>query len=95
MIEPIAGNGFRAQGNSPFPLSAEGGTPAEALANFRELLSNRLAAGAQIVSLSLPSTGHPLDRFAGSLNRADPLVQAWKESMAEYRKQVEDDPNYP
>jgi hypothetical protein len=94
LIEPVAGNGFRAQGSAPLAMSAEGGTPAEALAKLQELLCNRLAAGAQIVALQLPPTPHPLAPFAGTLNRDDPLVQAWKESMAEYRKKVEEDPDY-
>src|SRR6266705_3504588 len=94
LIEPIAGNGFRAQGSAPLPLSAEGGTPEEALAKLRELLVNRLADGAQIVSIELPSGPHPLAHYAGSLNPGDPLVKSWKESMAEYRKKVEEDPDY-
>jgi hypothetical protein len=94
LIEPVAGNGFRAQGGAPLALSAEGGTPDEALAKLRELLCSRLAAGAQIVSLELPQAAHPLAQFAGTLQRDDPLVQAWKESMAEYRQKVEEDPDY-
>ena len=94
LVEPVAGNGYRAQGNSPLALSAEGSTADEALAKFRELLSTHLAGGARIVPVEVPSAEHPLARFAGTLQRDDPLVQSWKEEMAEYRKQAEADPDY-
>ena len=94
LVEPVVGDGYRAHGNSPLALSAEGSTADEALAKFRELLSTHLAGGARIVSVEVPSTKHPLARFAGTLQRDDPLVQSWKEEMAEYRKQVEADADY-
>jgi predicted RNase H-like HicB family nuclease len=33
LVEPIAGDGYRARGTEPFGLSAEGATRAEALEN--------------------------------------------------------------
>ena len=75
-------------------MTVEGSTPDEALANLRDEFQRRLAAGAQLMSLHFPSTGQPLAQFAGTLDGTDPLVQAWKESMAEYRAMVEADPDY-
>jgi hypothetical protein len=94
LLEPVAGNGFRARGPEPFALVADGSTPELAIERFRKLLQERLAAGVQIVPVHLPETAHPLTRFAGTLNSEDPLVKAWEESMAEYRKKIEEDPDY-
>ena len=36
LVEPVANNGFRARTGEPLPLSADGGTPEEAVRNLRE-----------------------------------------------------------
>lgn len=92
LIEPIAGNGYRARGAEPFALSAEGATQEEALAKLREQLRERLKAGAAIVPLELAPEPHPLAKFAGMF-KDDPLIEEWKQSMAEYRKSIDDDPD--
>ena len=48
LIEPVAGNGYRAVGVGLAPLTAEGATAEEALHRLRELLASRLAAGARL-----------------------------------------------
>jgi hypothetical protein len=94
LLEPVAGNGYRARGIEPFSLTAEGATREEALDRFRQLLADRLAGGAEIVALDVPTAAHPLAEFAGMF-KDDSLIDDWKQSMAEYRRKVDADPDYP
>lgn len=91
LIEPVAGNGYRARGAEPFSLSAEGATREEALAKLREQLEARVKAG-EIVTLDVAPAAHPLAPFVGMF-KDDPAIDDWKRSMAEYRRTVDDDPD--
>ena len=93
LIEPVGGNGFRAQSGVPFPLSVEGATREEALKKLREMIEGHLSPGAEVVSMEISPTQHPLAPFAG-MYKDEPLVGEWMQAMAEYRRQVEEDPNY-
>jgi predicted RNase H-like HicB family nuclease len=93
LLEPIAGNGFRARGSEPFGLSAEGATRAEALAKLKEQVQAMVSAGAEIVSLEMDSQPHPWMEFAGMF-KDDPLFDAWQKSIAEYRREVDNQPDY-
>ncbi len=44
-----------------------------------------MAAGAEVVAVSIDTSAHPLATFAGML-KDDPLVEPWKQAMADYRK---------
>jgi hypothetical protein len=90
LIEPVPGNGFRARGGEPFALAGEGPTPEEALGKLKESLQGQLAAGARIVSLDLPTSGHAWLPFAGMFPADDPLVQEWVRVMTEARYLDED-----
>jgi hypothetical protein len=94
LIEPVAGNGYRAVGVGLGPLDAEGATPAEALEKLRDLLASRLAAGARLVSLEVPGEGNPWAKAAG-MYKDEPLFDEWCRAMAEYRQRAEEDPDYP
>jgi hypothetical protein len=94
LLERVAGDGYRARGLEPFPLTAEGSTRDEALQRLRDLIAQRIPAGAELVSLCIPTTGHPWASFAGDL-KDDPLLESWKEAMADYRRQMDDDPDVP
>ena len=94
LIEPIAGNGYRARGGEPLALTAEGATQEEALAKLKEKLQAKLRHGAVVVRLELPSQPHPLAEFAGMF-KDDPLLKEWKKSMAAYRRKVDKDANKP
>jgi hypothetical protein len=94
LIEPVTGNGYRASGGEPFALAAEGATREEALQKLRELIQDRMAAGAEVVSLDVPPGRHPWSSFAGML-RDDSLFGAWKQAMAEYRRKMDEDPDVP
>ncbi len=89
IVEPIGDNGFRASTGGLWRLEIEAPTREEAVQKLRELIDRRLEAGAEVVSLEIPSRAHPLARFAGML-KDDPLLEPWKDAMAEYRRGTED-----
>jgi hypothetical protein len=92
LIEPVAGNGYRARSVFPVAITAEGRTDTEALQNLRERIQGQLAAGARITCLDFPVEEHPLARSAGIFQPGDPLVQEWKEIMAENRRKGDENP---
>jgi hypothetical protein len=86
LIEPVPGHGYRAKGGEPFAVTAEGATRDDALQKLREIIEGKVAAGAEIVTLDVPFPEHPWLPFAG-MYRDDPLVEEWKQTMAELRRQ--------
>src|SRR5438128_10573093 len=97
LIQPIAGNGYRAKSGEPLPLSAEGATRDEALQKLRQMVEERLHQGALFASVDVPAfeADNPWLRLVGMYDPNDPDVQEWKEEMRRYREEVEQDPNYP
>jgi hypothetical protein len=49
-----------------------------------------MAAGAEIVSLEVASPENPWVPLAGWL-KDNPLLEPWKEAMAEYRRSIDED----
>jgi hypothetical protein len=94
LIEAIQGNGYRASTGQPLALVGEGATREEALAKLRQALEARLAAGAQVVSLQLPGTEHPLAPFAG-MYKDDPLFEEWQQAIAENRRLADEELGLP
>ena len=94
LIEPVADHGFRARAGEPLPVSADGATPDEAVRNLRALLESQLKSGKQLRLLDL-ATDNPWLAVAGTHDPGDPVVLEWKQEMAGYRQEVEDDPNRP
>jgi hypothetical protein len=94
LIERIAGNGYRASGGPPLAIVVEAPTREEALAKLKEQLEARVRDGAEIVSLSLDvgPAEHPWMKFAGMF-KDDPLLEEWKQSMAEYRRMIDEEPD--
>jgi predicted RNase H-like HicB family nuclease len=92
LIEPVAGNGFRARGCEPLDVSAEGTTEEAALRKLREQIDRRLAAGARLVLLEIPAPANPWVEFAG-MSRADPLFDEWQQAIAENRRRADADPD--
>lgn len=86
LIEPVAGNSYRARGPDPFGLMAEGATPEEALHKLHEQVRARVAAGVQFVGLELGQGQHPWTPFAGMF-RDDPLYDEWQKAIADYREE--------
>jgi hypothetical protein len=89
IVEPVGENAFRASSGSLWGLQTEAPTREEAIRKLRELIDGRLDAGAEVVELEIRSQTHPLARFAGMF-KDDPLLQPWKDAMAEYRAQTPD-----
>jgi hypothetical protein len=89
IVEPAGENGFRASSGGPWGLEIEAPTRDEAVQRIRQLIDERLDAGAEVLDLEIRSRAHPLARFAGML-KDDPLLQPWKDAIAEYRRQSED-----
>jgi hypothetical protein len=94
LIERIDGSGYRARGGEPLPLTVEAPTREAALAKLKEQLQARLRNGAELVALELTPTSHPLAEFVGMF-KDDPMVEEWKEAMADYRRQIDSDPDVP
>jgi len=94
LIEPIAGNGYRARGGEPLVLTAEGPTREAALANLKEQFKARLGNGAEIVPLEVASEPHPLAEFAGMF-KDEPHFDERQQAIAENRRQLEEDPEIP
>src|SRR5947209_5403171 len=92
LLEPVARNGYRAQSKEPFAVSARGATRAEALAKLRAKIEARLKNGTELVGLEVGAPADPWMEFAGMF-KDDPWIDDWVQSMAEYRQQVEDDPD--
>jgi hypothetical protein len=90
LIEPVPGNGYRARGGEPVALEAEGATRDAALRKLRALIDERVAAGMEIVFIDLPDRDSPHTwlPYAGMF-RGDPLIEEWKEAMAENRRQAD------
>lgn len=86
LIEPLTNYGYRAVSGEPLPLQAEAPTREEAVQKLRQLIERRVAAGAEVVTVSIGNSTHPLARFAGML-KDEPLVEPWKEAMSDYRQQ--------
>jgi hypothetical protein len=89
LIERVPGDGFRAKGGEPLPISAEGATRSEAVAR---LIVERLSPDAELISLELEPREHPIGPVPG-WSEDDALLDEWQEAVEAYRHQVEDDPN--
>ena len=96
VIEPVAGNGFRATSGSPLVLNAEGATRDEALANLRQLVRQRLDEGLEVATLEVADRvgGNPWVEFAGMF-KDDPLFDDWQQAIAENRRRIDEDPSIP
>lgn len=93
LIEPVKDNGYRASGLGPDAVVADGKTDEEALLNLRKAIDSRIRAGARLTYLDVAieeSTVQPATRI---LDPNDPLVQEWKEIMAENRRRDDESPD--
>jgi hypothetical protein len=94
LIEPIAGNAYRASGGGLLAVVVEAPTREEDLARLNEQLQVRFRNGAKIVPLETGPETHPLAKFVGMF-KDDPGVKDWKKSMAEYRRKIDRHPELP
>jgi hypothetical protein len=91
IIEPVAGNGYRATGAGGLSvgLTAEGATAAEAIDRLAEQVRTRLHAGATIADLSVVAAAAPWKEDAGYL-RDEPMFEPWREAMEDYRRKLDE-----
>lgn len=94
LVEPVAGNGYRARGAEPFGFSAEGATREEAIAKVRQLCQSRLNCGAEVVTVEVGPPPHPWLPFAGMF-KDDPDFQEVAEIIAENRRKMDEDSTVP
>ena len=64
-------------------------------ARLRELIEGRLAQGAHLVQLEIKPAIPPWARFAGTWSPDDPVIDEWLESVDEYRRHKDADPDFP
>jgi predicted RNase H-like HicB family nuclease len=93
IIERIADSGYRAKGTQPFAISAKGATREQALAKLRAKIEGRLQNGKELVGLEVGASAYDSWMAFAGMFKDDPWIEDWVESMAEYRQQVEDDPD--
>ena len=87
LIERVGKNGYRATSGEPLAVSVEAPTREAAVAKLKKRLSKRLRSAELIsVELATPSERNPWVEFAGMF-KDDPLIENWKRSMSEYRRQ--------
>ncbi len=58
------------------------------------MIDRRLHAGAEVFGLEIRGQAQPLARFVGML-KEDPLLQPWKDAIAEYRRKSGEWPCLP
>src|SRR5262245_58485921 len=94
LIGPVAGNGYRARCGEPLPITAEGKTRDEALANLRRLVEQRVAAGPEVAALRLRGDrpANPWVEFAAMDDPDNPVVRDWEKPMAEHRRKIDEHP---
>jgi hypothetical protein len=92
LVDRIKGNGYRARGSEPFPISARGSTVEEALAKLRAKIAARLEKGSKLVGLEIGQPPDPWMEFAGMF-KGDPWIDDWKRSVDDYRQKAENEPD--
>ncbi len=93
LVERVKGNGYRAHGSEPFAVTAKGATREEALVKFALKIQTRLKNGMELVGLEVGPQTHPWAKYAGMF-KDDPMFDDWQKAIAEYRRKVNEDPNY-
>jgi predicted RNase H-like HicB family nuclease len=91
LIEPIEHGEYRASGGPPFAISVQGASREEALDRLQVEIEGKLNGGAVLVPLEVgPKLVNPWLQRVGMF-RDNPLFDAWRESIAEYRRCVDQD----
>ncbi|HTU92145.1 MAG TPA: hypothetical protein VMF69_18835 [Gemmataceae bacterium] len=59
-----------------------------------ELIASKLEIGLELVQMDVPEHENPWLKMAGMWDKDDPLVQEWKEIIAENRRKEDEAPNF-
>ena len=92
LVHSENGNGFRAEVLPAQAFIADGPTPEEAMENLRSLIQLRIDQGAEIACLEFAEKQNPWTELIG-VYKDDPYLVEYKQAIAEYRKQVDEDPD--
>jgi len=91
LIEPIEDGGYRASGGPPFAISVQGASREEALGRLQVEIQEKIDGGAVLVPLEVgPNLVNPWLQGAGMF-RDNPLFDAWRESIGDYRRSIDQD----
>ena len=88
-VERIDEQTYRAEIAQPVSLATQGRTREEAVERLRALAKQRLSTG-EVIQLDLPvgTAPHPWVSFAG-IWKDHPEVDAWRNTLAEQRRQLD------
>ena len=86
VVEPVAGNGYRASCAEPLPATAEGASREEAVERLRSTLEERLKGGAEVVRVRVGDRGAPVWPD-------DDLTRAWLAGVADARADADARPD--
>jgi predicted RNase H-like HicB family nuclease len=92
LVQSENGNGFRAEVLPTQDFAAEGPTAEVAMEKLREVIQTRLDKGAEIAYLEFAEKDNPWLQLVG-VYKDDPYLDDYKQAIAEYRKQVDEDPD--
>ncbi len=93
LVEPIQGRGFRARTGEPFRFSVEATNKDEARRQLTDLVAEKLRDGAVIELLDVPTNGAVAPPQGAGILKDNVLFDEWQRAIADYRKQIDDDPN--
>jgi len=94
LIEPISEQRYRATGGEPFVGSVEAETAEAALVKLKQRIDDRLSRGARVALIELPPGTNPWLDMAGIFHD-DPLFDEWQKAIADYRREVNENPDAP
>jgi hypothetical protein len=92
LVQSENGNGFRAEVLPTQTFFAEGPTAEDAMKNLRGLIQARLDEGAEIAYLEFAEKENPWLQLIG-VYKGDPYLDEYKQAIADYRTQVDEDPD--
>jgi len=86
LLEKIADNSYRA---SALSVSAEGTSEEDALEKLQVSLTQRLALGGRLVTISLPAAPSWM-KYVGTWRPDDPVIDEWLQIIQENRQRDEE-----
>lgn len=66
----------------------------ESLQDLHSNIHARFNAGEELIRLEVSLEANPWVEFAGMFKDV-PMIDEWKRAMADYCKEIDDDPDYP
>ena len=92
LVQSENGNGFRAEILPSETFFAEGSTAEDAMEKLRGKIQARIDQGAELACLEFAEKENPWLQLIG-VYKDDPYLADYKQAIAEYRRQVDEDPD--